>query len=942
MNDLDAAVRKFDRSGRSKLLSTQRVIFIVVAAAAPLAAAVGNIPLAIARGNGAGAPLAFLLASLTLLAFAIGYGAMAKRIVNTGAFYTYIARGLGKPTGVAAAFIAMMAYTTLTVAMSATTGYFVHLAMAEVGLNIPWVVPALVATALVAALGFRSVDLSAIILGALMALEVCMLVIFDAAVIAQRGWATFTIVAFAPSAAMVPTFAVALMFGYTCFIGFESAALYGEETADPRRSIPRATLIAVLLIGGFYVLTSWIVVGAMGADAAASTAKAEGGQLLFTLVGRFLGPGAAAIMGLLLCTSIVASYLAIHNGATRYLFALSRDRLLPKRFGIFHPKRYAPSNASAAVTVISLGGVLGIASLPGDPYYGANPVLIGLATFGIILLQAFAALAITVEFWRHPQGAGRAALVAPAIGTIGLMVATILVAANFNLLLVGGGAWAKLLPLVYIVPATGGIIYAIWLRTNRSAVYEGLAANEARAEAASTLPQLPVYQGRYCIVGAGPCGLLAARAFKLAGIPYDHFERHTDVGGIWDMANPGTSMYDSAHFISSKYTSGFFGFPMPENYPDYPTRQQIFDYIVAFADRFGLRGAIRFGVGVDQAIPLGEDASEGWDVTLSNGEKHRYRGVVCAVGVTWHPNIPSYPGQDSFMGEVRHTVSFTNADEFRGKRVLVVGGGNSGVDIACEAARSATTARISLRRGYRFVPKHMFGVPTDVFVAAGAPPKGVVIPEDPTELLDAVVGDLTRYGLPAPDHKAFESHPIMNSQILHHLAHGDLQARPGIEAFTSSGVRFVDGREEDFDLVLLATGYEYRVPFLDEALLDWKDGHPQLYLNVFHRTLIGLSMVGFVEFASAGYQRFDEMAQMIAMDAWIEATGNAVDSWRKMKRDHNPNLRGTTTYVDSPRHANYVDVPTYRRVLSEVKQQWQWPAPSNALYAASSEPLSPH
>ena len=438
-------------------------------------------------------------------------------------------------------------------------------------------------------------------------------------------------------------------------------------------------------------------------------------------------------------------------------------------------------------------------------------------------------------------------------------------------------------------------------------------------------------------MGAGPCGLLVARAFKLAGIPYDHFERHTEVGGIWDMANPGTSMYESAHFISSKYISGFFGMPMPDDYPDYPSRQQILDYIIAFADRFGLREAIRFGVDVERAVPIGQDASEGWDITLSTGEQRRYRGVVGAVGVTWHPNVPHYPGQDTFGGDVRHTVSFGHADELRGKRVLVVGGGNSGVDIACEAARSAVSARISLRRGYRFVPKHMFGVPTDVFVAGGAPPRGVVIPADPTELLDAVVGDLTRFGLPAPDHKAFESHPIMNSQILHHLAHGKLEARGGIDAFTPTGVRFADGSEEDFDLVLLATGYEYRVPFLNEALFEWKDGHPQLYLNVFHRTLAGLSMVGFVEFASAGYQRFDEMAQMIAMDAWIEETGKGKESWRKLKRDDRPNLRGTTNYVGSPRHANYVDVPTYRRVLSEVRQQWQWPTPSAELYRLLAE-----
>ncbi len=226
-----------------------------------------------------------------------------------------------------------------------------------------------------------------------------------------------------------------------------------------------------------------------------------------------------------------------------------------------------------------------------------------------------------------------------------------------------------------------------------------------------------------------------------------------------------------------------------------------------------------------QAVPIGPKAEGGWRVKLSNGETRTYQGLVVANGVTWHPSLPDYPGLANFKGEVRHAVTYRDQAEFAGKRVLIVGAGNSGVDIACDAARSADAAFISLRRGYHFVPKHMFGVPTDVFLGGQVrPPKGVVIPDDPDRMLGAIVGDLTRYGLQAPDHKAMQSHPIMNTQILHYLAHGDLTAKVDVEAFTEFGAVFKDGSTETFDLVLFATGYDYRMPFLDEALFDWSRG----------------------------------------------------------------------------------------------------------------------
>ena len=928
-----AIARQFETGKRRKVLSTRRIVFLVVAAAAPLAAMVGNLPIALGRGNGAGIPGAFLIAAVTLLCFAVGYAAMGRRIVNTGAFYTYIAHGLGKPVGVGGAFIALVAYITFTIGMAGACAYYMHLVLTPTTHVPEWIAYAAFAIALTGTFGYRSIDLSSRVLGVLMSAEIAVLAVFDISVLIAKGWAAFPLQSFAPSAVLAPGFAVALMFAYTSFIGFESAALYGEEAKEPTKSIPAATYASVFLIGGFYLLTSWITVGALGIGAAKSEAQAKSGELMLGLIGQFSGQTAAIIVAILLCTSLLASYLAIHNAATRYVFALSREKLLPETLGRFHPKRYAPSNASFAVTGLTVLCV-GIFALTGvDPYQMMIPLLIGFGTLGIVILQAFAAVAILVYFRRRHSTDIWRTLIAPAVGAVGLIAASFLVASNFGLLATVDATWVNWLPLAYPFACLLGIAFAFWLSEKKPKIYFMLAAADTRADSSREISKTIRYDLPHCIIGAGPCGLLAARAFRLAGIPYEQFERHSDVGGIWDIDNPGSSMYESAHFISSKYTSGFFGFPMPDDFPDYPNHAQLLSYIRSFADAFGLKPAIRFNTSVVRAVPVGENAVEGWDVTLSTGETKRYAGVVSANGVTWHPNIPSYPGLDLYKGEVRHTVTHRSAETFRGRRVLIVGAGNSGVDIACEAARTADAAFLSVRRGYRFVPKHIFGVPTDVFLSGMVhPPKGVVLPDDPSKMLDALTGDLTRYGLPAPDHKALESHPIMNTQILHHLAHGDIAAKRDIKEFTEDGAIFSDGSQEKFDLVLFATGYEYRMPYFDEKIFTWKQGHPQLYLNIFHRTLRGLAIVGFVEFASAGYQRFDEMAQMAAMDAHIRASGRGRDEWTKIKAEDQPNLRGKTNYIDSPRHANYVDVDVYRRKLADVREKFGWPDPSHHGY----------
>ena len=412
------------------------------------------------------------------------------------------------------------------------------------------------------------------------------------------------------------------------------------------------------------------------------------------------------------------------------------------------------------------------------------------------------------------------------------------------------------------------------------------------------------------VVGAGPGGLTLARRLAETDASFAVFERHTDVGGIWDIDAPGSPMYESAHFISSRTMSGFPGFPMPDHYPDYPNHRQLLDYIRSYADAFDLRRHIRFNTSVDHAAPT----ETGWRLDLADGSTVETRYLVCANGVTWVPNLVTWPGE--FTGEIRHSVTYRDPSEFAGKRVLVVGAGNSGVDIACDAAFAADQAFFSTRRGYHYVPKHLFGQPTDVFASTG--------PKLPHRLQQAVFGgllrmingDLRKLGLPKPDHKLLESHPIMNTQILHYLGHGDAIAKPDVDRFDGEEVVFTDGSREQVDLVITATGYQHASPFLADGTLQTRNGRPDLYLGMFARNHPNLAVLGFIEFASAAYANFDQMAELIVADATSVETHDRLAS---KKASHRPDLTGGHRYIDSERHANYVEVETYLEVLEDVK-----------------------
>ena len=434
--------------------------------------------------------------------------------------------------------------------------------------------------------------------------------------------------------------------------------------------------------------------------------------------------------------------------------------------------------------------------------------------------------------------------------------------------------------------------------------------------------QSPSIRPKHCIVGAGPSGLAALRAMLNLGLSVDLFERHDTVGGIWDRRNPGTPMYESAHFISSRDLSGFTGFPMPADYPDYPRNDQVLSYLKSFADSYGLNEHIKLSTSVDSASWDGSS----WTVTTSDGQTRHYRTLTCANGTQWHPSTPDFPGLDTFTGETMHSRDYDRGALFEGKRVLIVGAGNSGVDIACDAARFAAFAAISVRRGYHLIPKHILGKPADVFATTGPHIPTRIAQSVFPRLLKATMGDPSKYGWPKPDHKILESHPILNDQILHHLRHGDIEVRTNVDRFEGPDVVFVCGRREQFDLVIFATGYDMKVPYLSRDTFEWKGNRPRLFLRVFSPAQDGLACLGFTEGDGAAYELFDNMADMIARTA-LAAESNPEEYARLRKRFAGPDidLSGGASYVNSDRHAVYVNLHAWQKVQKDFRKELGWP-----------------
>ncbi len=371
----------------------------------------------------------------------------------------------------------------------------------------------------------------------------------------------------------------------------------------------------------------------------------------------------------------------------------------------------------------------------------------------------------------------------------------------------------------------------------------------------------------HCVVGAGFQGLPIVKKLLELGESVICLDRNPDVGGIWH-----TGAYETAHIISSKYSTGFPDFPMPEGYPDFPSKSEMQRYFRSYAEAFGLLSVIRSNVDVTRISPLEPDSDGAlWRVETAAGETVRCRTVTIACGHHSEPKIASYPG--AWTGEAMPSSQYRSPRQFVGKRVLVVGSGNTACDAAVDASHHGASSDISIRDGVHFFPRTFAGRPLDTLLRA-SPIHGDWIDKIIARAVNlAAVGDLRRWGLPRPRYGILDRHPVINTELLRRVRLGEIGVRPEIVRFAGGTVIFADGMRHAYDLIVWAIGYQVTIPMLwpEDQLLEWEDGLPVLFLMMMSPKRRGLFIAGLGQARTGGGPLFQDAgylsARMAALDA---------------------------------------------------------------------------
>jgi cation diffusion facilitator CzcD-associated flavoprotein CzcO len=428
-----------------------------------------------------------------------------------------------------------------------------------------------------------------------------------------------------------------------------------------------------------------------------------------------------------------------------------------------------------------------------------------------------------------------------------------------------------------------------------------------------------------CIVGAGSSGLAACQVLAARGVPFDCFEKGSQIGGNWRYENDNglSSAYRSLHINSARRLMSYRAYPMPDDYPDFPSHFLIAKYFDDFAERFGLKPLITFRTEVVRVEPVEGE----WAVTTrgEDGEERtrRYRAVLVANGHHWDPRWPEppFPGAEEYTGEQIHVHHYREPNVLEGKRVLVLGMGNSAVDIAVESSRIADATFLAMRRSAHVLPKFIGGKPVDEAAPAFMSYLPLAVQRFfMARTLKLAVGDMTDYGLPRPDHKLLAAHPTVSSELLPRLGHGDIAVKPNIERFAGGRtIRFADGSEEEIDLVVYCTGYRITFPFLDESVFAVRDNRLHLYRRVAAVDRPGLYFIGFIQPLGPIMPIAEAQAEWVAdllrgraaLPPAAEMKAEIAAYERKMSK----------RYVASKRHTVEVDFHPYLRQIRRERKQ---------------------
>jgi dimethylaniline monooxygenase (N-oxide forming) len=427
-----------------------------------------------------------------------------------------------------------------------------------------------------------------------------------------------------------------------------------------------------------------------------------------------------------------------------------------------------------------------------------------------------------------------------------------------------------------------------------------------------------------CIIGAGSSGIAACQVLQARGIEFDCYEAGSEVGGNWRYLNDNgmSSSYKSLHINTSRQIMEYASFPMTDEYPTYPNHVQITRYFDSYVDHFGFRDKIRFRTEVTHVAPA---AGGGWDVTVHERDAEqtrtlRYSHVLVANGHHWDARLPEpgYPGAETFTGTQLHSHDYKTFDGFENKRVLVLGIGNSACDIAVETCKVSDRTFLAMRRGAHIVPKYLFGIPTDHLTTSPLAQSPFLWSKrlGLSVLLRLSRGKITKYGLPAPDHKVLSAHPTISDDILTRLGHGDIVVKPNIDRLDGDKVYFVDGTAEQIDIIVYCTGYKITFPFLDTTLVSSVDNEIALYHRVVDPDHDGLFFIGLVQPLGAIMPLAEAQSEWVA--DLIDGTAR-LPSKAAMRREIAGYHRALEKrYVKSKRHTIQVD---FLEHLAELKKE---------------------
>ncbi len=423
---------------------------------------------------------------------------------------------------------------------------------------------------------------------------------------------------------------------------------------------------------------------------------------------------------------------------------------------------------------------------------------------------------------------------------------------------------------------------------------------------------------RTCIIGAGCSGFTMAKRLKDHGLPFDCFEKSDNIGGNWYYKNPNgvSSCYQSLHIDTSKWRLAFEDFPVPAGWPDFPHHSQLLQYFNDYVDHFGLRPLITFNTEVTDC----EDLPDGrWRVTLSNGESRDYDALIIANGHHWDPRLPTYPGRfDGYQLHSHHYRDPFEPYDFRGRRVLVVGAGNSAMDISSELSQRPLAAKlfISMRRGVWVLPKYMDGVPADKAVLPVWLPVSLGRALARAKIKKAI-GRMEDYGLPKPDHEPLDGHPSVSGEFLTRVGCGDITPKPGIERLDGRSVVFTDGTREDIDAIIWATGYNVTFPFFRQPDLTPNENMFPLFKRMVKPGRTSLFFLGLAQPLPTLVNFAEQQSKLVV--AALEgryAFPSPAEMEQVIRSDEALHLGH---FYDSPRHRMQVDFNTYcRDLLKEI------------------------